>query len=107
MDDVDTMMTSIVDRIAKSSLSDTEKADLYAQISVGMHTMVWPILLTHVPKYLLDDMMNKTTMSVEEYRELFTTALSNPSASKELHDELIGALTEVDDLIRLRLEKAS
>lgn len=108
MKTIEALLQHIVEQIQQSSLSDAEKADIYAQLDVGMHQLVWPILLSHIPSYLLDDAINHPQqMSIEKYGELIESAMQNPATGKELHDELIGALTEVDDLIRLRLEKTS
>ncbi len=100
MDDIDELLTGIVKSVSGSKLSDTEKADVYAQLAVGMRTLVWPILLSHTPEYLLKEATSgEHPFTVDDYAELIEAALQNPSTAKEIHEELIGALREVDSLV--------
>ncbi len=100
MDDIDTLLTHIVEKIAALPLSDTEKADAYANVAAGMRRLVWPILLSHTPEYLLKDAVNKErSFTIDDYAELIASALSNPATTKEIREELTGALREVDTLV--------
>ncbi len=99
MDDIDLLLTDIVTAVSQSKRSDTEKADIIAQLTVGMHRLVWPILLAHVPEYILKDIMGKDTMTLDDYQELLESALGNPAVTKEMHDELRDALLEVKAII--------
>lgn len=100
MDAIDEVLTRIIATVSQSKLPEAEKNDIYARLTVGMHRLVWPILLTHVPQYLLDDAVNNPErFTIEEYAELIDVALKNPATAKEMHEELLAALREVDALI--------
>lgn len=103
MDSIDAVLNTIITRVTSSSLPEEEQADIFAELSVGMRKLVWPILLSHVPGYVLEYAMKKDQLSMEEYADLITSSLANPGTSKELHDELHSALIEVDDLLNKRL----
>lgn len=104
MDDIDVLLTYITDAVARSPLPDAEKADIGAQLVVGMHRLVWPILLSHVPVYLLDDATNNLErFTMDDYVEMIDVALKNPATAKEMHEELKGALTEVKALLEKSL----
>ena len=106
MDDIEEKLTSIITRIESSQILETDKADILAEMAVGMRRLVWPILLSHVPEYILKDATaKKSQFTLTDYTELITTSLQNPATPKELHDELLGALREVDTLLTERLPK--
>ena len=107
MDDIEVVLTRILTLISESSLSDAEKADIYVQLTVGMRRLVWPILLTHIPEYLLKDAVDHPErIMVDQYTELIKSALQNPSTPKEMHDEVKSALGEVEALLAARLPHA-
>ena len=100
MDEIEKLLTTILQRIAKSKLSDGEKADLYTRVEIGMHSLVWPILLSHVPKETLDEIiLGNDQLTTGQYVQLIDIALKDPSSMKELHAEIKGALEEVKSLI--------
>lgn len=100
MDDIDERITGILTAISTSKLSEIEKADVLSQLTVGMHRLVWPILLSHVPQYLLDDATQKPEQfTIDDYVEMIDIALKNPATAKEMHEELKGALDEVGALL--------
>lgn len=99
MDYIDNSITRIIGKIHNSSLSDTEKADVLSELSAGMRHLVWPILLSHVPEYLLKEAMDKKSMTVDDYVEIIQSSLQNPATAKEIHDELKEALLEVEALV--------
>ena len=99
MDDINDIVNDIITRVTKSEHPDTEKADIMAAVSLGMRKLVWPILLSHVPEYLLREAKENEAMTVDEYLEIIESALSNPATAKEMHDELKAALAEVDQLV--------
>ena len=104
MDDFDALLTAILTKVAQSPLSDEEKADVYAQISVGLHTLVWPILLSHIPEGDLKAAVdNPRDWNMDRYVELIHTSLRDPSTPKEIHDQLMSTLSEVDETVSLRL----
>lgn len=103
MDDIDNLLTNITKRIAESKFSDSEKADAYAQLSTGMRHLVWPILLSHVPKAMLEQLKSKTTLSPNDYVYYIGAAIRDPQTPKEIHDELKGALEEVYTLVNKSL----
>lgn len=100
MDDLDTILTRIIDRVTASQLPETEKADIFASITAGMHRLVWPILLSHAPEYLLKEAVDKPEQfTLDDYTEIIESALQNPATAKEMHDELVAALIEVDETV--------
>lgn len=103
MDDFDAILTRVLERIAGSGLPDKEKAELYVQIQAGMRKLILPILLAHVPEYELKHVMAKSELTMDEYARLMEISLSNPATSKELHDELVGAIGEVEQLLIAKL----
>lgn len=106
MDGIETLLQSILQRVYESTLPDTEKADMYVQLEVGMRKLVWPILLSHMPTYMLDEAVrHPEKMDMAKYTELIESALQNPATSKEIHDEIKGALEEIDTLLDARLPK--
>lgn len=108
MDDIEAILTRILGSVSASPLSDVEKADIYVQLDVGMRRLVWPILLSHMPQYELDDVTkHPEQMTMERYTTLIQSALQNPATSKEIHDEIVAALGEVEALLTARLPKAS
>ncbi len=100
MDDIDTILTGIIDRVSGSPLPETEKADVFASMTAGMHRLVWPILLAHAPEYLLNEATTDPEhFTLDDYTELISSSLQNPATAKEMHDELVAALTEVDEVV--------
>lgn len=100
MDDFDDRLTDILIRVQSSSLSDTEKADVYATIHNGLYKLVWPILLSHIPEVDLREATDHPeTMTVARYGELMGKAVSDPETPREIHEEVMGALGDIDDLL--------
>jgi len=108
MDTIETLLTNILTCIAESSLSDDEKNDLNTRVEIGMHSLVWPILLSHVPKEKLDEiLLGNDHITTEQYVQLIDIALKDPSSMKELHEEIQGALEEVAALIQKNIPAGS
>lgn len=102
--DVEEILTHIITSVTQSTRSDIEKADVLSSISLGMHRLVWPILLSHVPQYLLDDAVSRPDqITMDDYVEMIDVALKNPSTAKEMHEELKAALEEVEGLLEKSL----
>lgn len=100
MEDFEIALQTLLTRVQSSSLSDTEKADVYASIHNGLHKLVWPILLSHIPESDLKDAVDHPeTMTVSRYGELMEIAVSHPETAREIHDEVMGALGEIEDLL--------
>jgi hypothetical protein len=107
MDDIDTLLTTIINSVTESPLDEEEKADIFARISAGMHHLVWPILLKHMPESELKDVTtHPETMTLSRYADLIESSLRNPATPKEIHDEIYGALEEVEQLLTRALPKA-
>lgn len=99
MDKFDGLLTQIIERVQNSTLSEEKKADIYAQISIGLRSLVWPILISHIPKQKLADTVAGSQLTMEQYAELIESALHDPNTSKEVHASIIEALTEIDALL--------
>ena len=104
MDEIDTLLSSIITAVSESKLPEVDKADVLAKLTAGMHHLVWPILLSHVPVYLLDNATNNPEQfTLDDYAEMIDVALKDPATAKEMHEELKGALTEVKTLLEKSL----
>lgn len=104
MDDIDEILLRITTKVGESTLPEEEKADVYAQVSVGMRHLVWPILLAHVPKDHLEEATKKSKqLSVKGYVDLIDVSIKDPATTKEIHDELKEALDEVEELVNKSL----
>lgn len=109
-DDFSAALNKVLTRITESQLPETEKAEAVAELNMGMHHLVWPIVVSHVPEYLLSDAVKRSKagqFTAEDYVELIESAIGNPATPKELHDELLAALKEVDALLDARLPKTT
>ena len=99
-DEIEEILTGIITKVTQSRLTDTEKADVLSELPLGMRKLVWPILLSHVPPYLLEDASSRVgKFTMDDYAELIDASLSNPATAKEIHDELKAALEEVEQLV--------
>lgn len=108
MDDFDTKLTTFIRTIQSSNLSDIEKADCMAQLDLGLHRLVWPILVSHIPESDLKDAVDHPeTMTVVRYGEFMGRALSDPGVAREIHEEVMGALGEIEGLIDTHLPKST
>jgi len=104
MDEFDTLLTKILTRVQESSLSDEEKADVYAEMSVGLRKIVWPILLAHMPEEDLKKTIDAPgDWSMDRYIELINKSLSDPKTPKEIYNELMSALADVDEVVTSHL----
>lgn len=99
MDTFDTTLTRILERIQASALPDEKKADVYAQITVGLQKLVWPVLLARMPEDKLRDYVDNSALTVEKYNELISAALTDPETPEELHSQIMSVLTEIDALL--------
>lgn len=87
-------------RVQTSPLSDTEKADVYAAIHNGLQSLVWPILVSHIPENDLKDTVDHSeSMTVARYGELMGKAVSDPETAREIHEEVMGAIGEIEELL--------
>lgn len=100
MDTFETKLGAILARINGSSLTEIQKADAYVAIHNGLRTLVWPILISHIPESDLKDAVDHPeTMTVARYGELMGKAMSSPGVPREIHEEVMGALGEIEDLL--------
>jgi hypothetical protein len=99
-DVIDELLGRIVTKVAGSGLSDNEKADVFARISSGLHHLVWPILLVHMPEQQLKEFIDHPeNMTIDHYTALIEAALQNPQTPKEVYTEILGALEEVEGVV--------
>lgn len=99
MDKFDGLLTQIIERVQNSTLSEEKKADIYAQISIGLRKLVWPILISRIPEQKLADTVSQSQLTLDQYSELIESALHDPNTSRELHDSIIEALIEINTLL--------
>lgn len=104
MDHLDILLDRIVKRVTQSHLSETEKADVFASLSLGMRRLVWPILLSHIPNETLDDLLNgKESLPMDRYTQLIEQTLKDPETPKEMYNELMDALGEIESLVATQI----
>lgn len=90
---------NIITRVQLSPLSEEEKAGIYAELSLGLHKLVWTILIAHIPEEKLKEVTSQTKMTIDQYADCIDLALKNPETSKELHDMTMESLQEIDALL--------
>lgn len=96
-DDMETKLKALVERIEKSKLSESDRAELYATISEGLQATVWPILLKYMPKDQLEMLAaDKSKVTVESYGKLIEDTIKDGEALKEIDGLMNEVLTEVD-----------
>lgn len=95
-------LRAIIARIEKSRLSSNEKAELYATISEGLQSTVWPVLLRYMPKDQLDYLAEdpKTRVTVESYATLIEDTVKDGEALKEIDTLMREVLSEVDNALQ-------
>lgn len=91
-------LKEIVTRIEKSTLSEDDKAELYATISEGLQATVWPVLLKYMPKEELEFLSQdpKSRVTVESYAKLIEDTIKDGEALKEIEGLMNEVLGEVD-----------
>lgn len=105
MDNLDNLLDRIIQKVHTSGLSEAEKADVFASLSLGMRRLVWPILLSRIPKETLDHLIGgKEPLAVDQYTALLNDVLKDPQTPKEIYEELIAALEEIESLIVSRVQ---
>jgi len=94
---MENQLRAIVTRIEASTLSDDDKAALYATISEGLQSTVWPVLLKFMPKDQLEDLAkNPSKVTVESYATLIENTVKDGAALKEIENLMMKILAEVD-----------
>ena len=90
-------LKAIVERIEKSTLSEEDRAELYATISEGLQATVWPVLLKYMPKDQLETLASdKSKVTVESYGKLIEDTIKDGEALKEIDGLMNEVLSEVD-----------
>lgn len=97
-EDMEQKLKAIVERIEKSTLSEEDKAELYATISEGLQATVWPVLLKYMPKEQLEFLSAdpKSRVTVESYAKLIEDTIKDGEALKEIDGLMNAVLAEVD-----------
>ncbi|OGG01603.1 hypothetical protein A2Z33_07460 [Candidatus Gottesmanbacteria bacterium RBG_16_52_11] len=99
MDKLDGLLTDILVRVQNARIPDEKKADIYARISAGMRSLVWPILISRMPEQKLAETVAAPQMTMDQYVELVESALKNPETPKDIQDQITGALTEIGEIL--------
>lgn len=99
-DYIDDILTSIVTKIDSSPMSDTQKAEAYMTISGGLHRLVWPIVVSHVPHDLRESLVKQQTpLTIDQYADVMDRVFQDSTTGRDIFDQVYGALKEVDALI--------
>lgn len=89
-------LLKIVERIEKSSLSIEDKNSLYVRISRGLHEVVWPILVSHMPEDQLQQLSKEEgKATVDAYAQFFVTTASD-EAIQEVNVAVNEILSDID-----------
>ena len=100
-DDMEAKLKALVERIEKSKLSETDRAELYATISEGLQATVWPVLLQYMPKDQLEALAADTSkVTVESYGKLIEDTIKDGEALKEIDGLMNEVLSEVDKALQ-------
>lgn len=95
-------LNDIISRIEASSLSDGEKAQLYASISGGLQASVWPVLMKYIPSTDIDTVLAEPDgqKKVELYKTLISQAVDQESTLPEIEETMTKLLDEVDAALK-------
>lgn len=101
---VEERLRSIVTHIENSHLSEDEKRELYASISVSLRSVVWPILVIHMPEEKLSMLSkNVSQVTIEEYYGLIKASLTDMTVLTELEDLMLTMLDGAEKVLREHL----
>ncbi|MBI4065516.1 hypothetical protein HY409_04085 [Candidatus Gottesmanbacteria bacterium] len=101
---VEEKLRSIVTYIENSHLLAGEKQHLYATFSASLRSVVWPILVSHMPEEKLSMLSNKASqVTIEEYYGLIKVSLTDMTVLTELEDLMLTMLDGAEKVLRERL----
>lgn len=91
-------LQALIDRINASTLSDTEKSQLFMAISGGLQASIWPVLIQYVPKEDMDALLDESDgqKKVERYSQLIGDAIEKGNALTEIDETMNKLLDEVE-----------
>lgn len=99
-DHIDSLLSSIVTKIDATALTDVQKAEAYAIISDGLHRLVWPIVVSHIPQEVRDTLLNQQTrLTIDQYSDVMERVFQDKTTGRDIFDQVYSALKEVDALI--------
>jgi len=93
------LLNHIIMRVENSTLVPEKKQKIYAQISIGLHKLVWSSLITHIPEEMLKKVCLQSQMTVDQYVDCIKNALRNPETPKIIHTSVTDALQEIDTIL--------
>ncbi len=101
---VEEKLRSIVTHIENSHLLESEKQHLYATFSASLRSVIWPILVSHMPEERLRELSkNVSQVTIEEYYGLIKTSLTDMTVLTELEDLMLTMLDGAEKVLRDRL----
>lgn len=87
---IDKRLKAIVRSVARSTLSEHQKAQIYVTITRSLHAAAVPVLVKHIPEEDLAALDKAgASASPQEYVAMITKALNKPELAADLSD-LIG-----------------
>lgn len=99
MEPFDQHLTHLITRVQLSGLSDEDKAEIYTEINIGLHKLVWSVLVSHIPEEKLSELTTQSKLTIDQYSDLIELALKSPGMSKELNTEIMDSLSEIETLL--------
>ena len=94
---------SIVAKVNASGISDTEKAAIFAEISLGLRKLVWPVLIKHMPKDKLTALTSGAEpVTIDNYIELIKAAVADRGMFPELNRVINDTLVDVEAVLSRR-----
>lgn len=96
-------LSTLVDRIERSSLLDTDKDHLYVQLRHALEAAVTPVLMSHMPKDALGRFtQNVAALTPEAYIRFIVDAMNTDESFAEAE----GSMNEVLDIISATLTES-
>jgi hypothetical protein len=102
-------LKQIIEKVEHSNLTQLEKDDIYLVIRNLLHSLVWPILIKHMPK----DQLNLIALNIldhlnpDTYFELIQKSLEDGKAIDEIGTVISSLLVEIEKIVDESLAKSS
>lgn len=97
----DERLRELTGQVEHSHLSQKEKEDVYASISLGLHAAVWPVFVSHMPENELGKLFaDPASVTPEAYASLVRAAVDDPATEAELDSLMQAALSGAENVLK-------
>lgn len=98
---LDQRLRQVIGQVENSHLSQKEKEEVYANINVGLHAAVWPVLVAHMPQAQLTKLSaDPVSVTPERYAALIRSAVDDPETEGDLDALMQAALSGVERILK-------